>query len=290
MPKEKCFIIAPISTSPARAALHLNDDTHCEHVIDHLFVPAVDKAGFEPIKPKAKGANLIHAEIVQNLQTTALVLCDMSGLNPNVFFELGIRTAMNKPICLTIDEATKDLPFDLETVNHHQYASDLRPWVLPDEVDKLASHIKESAIDKENALWKYFSLRVKAEASESPSPTDKLDLLVAEFDALRKQITDANIARREPRLGWELHAPRPLNMEDIATAGHRLLREADKLGILVTRDDITPDGMISFNVPAETPDDLVAVLLHLARRMGINFEVKKAARKLPGGEQSEPFR
>lgn len=99
MAKEKCFIIAPISTQAERAVLYLNDPDHCEYVIEHLLVPAVEKAGFEPVKPKAKGANLIHAEIVKNLQTAALVLCDMSGLNPNVFFELGIRTAMNKPIC-----------------------------------------------------------------------------------------------------------------------------------------------------------------------------------------------
>jgi hypothetical protein len=151
MAKEKCFIIAPISTMPERVPLYLNDVAHSEHVIDHLLAPAVEKAGFEAIKPKAKGANLIHAEIVQNLQTAALVLCDMSGLNPNVFFELGIRTAMNKPICLTIDEATKDPPFDLDTVNHHPYVSDLRPWVLPGEIEKLAVHIKESATNKENA-------------------------------------------------------------------------------------------------------------------------------------------
>src|SRR5438874_755705 len=115
----------------------------------------------------------------------------MSGLNPNVFFELGIRTAMNKPICLTLDEATKNPPFDLDLVNHHPYVSDLRPWVLPSEVKKLAAHIKDSSMTKENALWKYFSLRVKAEATEQPGPTDKLDLIVAEVDALRKQVAEA---------------------------------------------------------------------------------------------------
>lgn len=187
--KQECFIIAPISTLAERTSLYLNDADHCEHVIEHLLVPAVEKAGFQPVRPKAKGANLIHAEIVRNLQTATLVLCDMSGLNPNVFFELGIRTAMNLPICLAIDEATKDPPFDLDLINHHPYNSDLRPWVLPKEIEKLANHIKDSATAKENALWQYFALRVKADTTEGKSgPDAKLDLLVSEFDALRQQL------------------------------------------------------------------------------------------------------
>lgn len=54
MAKDKCFIIAPISTLAERVPLYLNDGAHCEHVIEHLLVPAVEMAGFEPIKPKAK--------------------------------------------------------------------------------------------------------------------------------------------------------------------------------------------------------------------------------------------
>lgn len=205
MAKEKCFIIAPISTLPERVPLYLNDVIHCEHVIDHLLAPAVEKAGFNPIKPKAKGANLIHAEIVRNLQTAELVLCDMSGLNPNVLFELGIRTAMNKPICLVIDDVTKDAPFDLESVNHHEYVSDLRPWVLPAEVDKLAAHIGESFSEKENALWKHFALRLIADATERPSgPDDKIDLLLSEVEALRKQVATTDLERRRERLQSEM--------------------------------------------------------------------------------------
>lgn len=173
----KCFIIAPISTLTERASL-LDDTDHSEHVIEHLLVPAVEKAGFEPVRPKVKGANLIPAEIGRNLQTAALVLCDMSGLNPNVFFELGIRTAMNKPICLIIDKTTKGPPFDLGQVSHHQYVSDLRPWILPDEIEQLARHITESAVTQGNALWKHFALRSFKTAVEhiniSPLLTERI--------------------------------------------------------------------------------------------------------------------
>ena len=74
-----------------------------------------------------------------------LVLCDMSVLNPNVFFELGIRTALNKPVCLIKDDKTEFIPFDLAGVNAATYASSMKKWVPDKEGAKLTEHIKASA-------------------------------------------------------------------------------------------------------------------------------------------------
>jgi hypothetical protein len=117
MSRKKCFIIAPISTPKDRLKNYENDANHFLHVIEGLLMPAVSLADFEPVAPITKGSDLIHAEIVKNLQEASLVLCDMSGLNPNVFFELGIRTALNKPVCLIKDDKTPFIPFDLAGVN-----------------------------------------------------------------------------------------------------------------------------------------------------------------------------
>lgn len=83
----------PITTPPELLAIYANDRDHFPHVLKHLFAPAIEKAQYEVIPPAAKGSDLIHAEIIKHLETADLVLCDMSTLNPNVFFELGIRTA-----------------------------------------------------------------------------------------------------------------------------------------------------------------------------------------------------
>lgn len=191
MAKEECFIIAPISTPPDRVSVYAGDVDHCEHVLDHLLAPAVEKAGFVPVKPKAKGSELIHGEIVRNLQEAPFVLCDMSGLNPNVFFELGVRTAMNKPICLTIDAQTKKAPFDLAVINHHEYVHDLRPWVLPTEIDKLSEHIRQSAAKRDNALWTYFALRISAKPAAADSKdASVMDLILREMEGLRKSFNE----------------------------------------------------------------------------------------------------
>ncbi|MFZ3167017.1 MAG: hypothetical protein WA130_05335 [Candidatus Methanoperedens sp.] len=81
----KCFIIMPISTPESWVQKYLGDKDHFNHVLDHLLIPAIKKAGFEPVLPKTKGSELIHGEIIRNIESADFVLCDMSVLNPNVF-------------------------------------------------------------------------------------------------------------------------------------------------------------------------------------------------------------
>jgi len=95
-----CFIITPITTPEPFVSKYKGDDHHFTHVLDHLFIPALRILSIEPIPPSTKGSEIIHGEIIRNLESADLVLCDMSILNPNVFFELGIRTALNKPVCM----------------------------------------------------------------------------------------------------------------------------------------------------------------------------------------------
>ncbi len=73
------------------------------------------------------GADLIHAEIIRKLEEADLVPCDRWTLNPNVFFELGIRTALDRPVALVRDDQTAILPFDTGILNTHTYRSALTP-------------------------------------------------------------------------------------------------------------------------------------------------------------------
>ena len=50
----KAFIIMPVSTPGESVSLYQNDSEHFNHVLEHIFVPALAKAGFSPIRPSAK--------------------------------------------------------------------------------------------------------------------------------------------------------------------------------------------------------------------------------------------
>jgi uncharacterized small protein (DUF1192 family) len=196
----ECFVIMPLTTPKSAVERYGGDAQHFHHVLEHLFVPAIEAAGFTPKKPIAEGSDMILAEIVRNLQDADMVLCDISTLNANVFLELGIRTALNHPICVVRDEHT-DLPFDVGGINFHAYTPDLRPWVLPGEVDRLAAHLKTTAARSsgENALWRHFGLTQSATDAIDTAPKDApIKLLRDEIHQLR-----AEVLRDRPKLTLE---------------------------------------------------------------------------------------
>src|SRR4051794_9993007 len=105
-----CFVAMPVTVPSSSQELYEAD--HFDQVYRHLFVPALEELEYKPISPIHIGAEVIQAQIVKNLHESDLVLCDISTLNPNVFFEFGIRTALDKPVCLVADSATVHIPFD----------------------------------------------------------------------------------------------------------------------------------------------------------------------------------
>jgi hypothetical protein len=185
----KCFVIMPIST-PKQSIEIYKDQEHFGHVLQYLFKPALEKAGYEVIPPTAAAADIIHASIVKNLEEADLVLCDISTLNPNVFFELGIRTSLDRPVALVRDNFTKSIPFDTSSISAHTYGASLTLWSIESEVQKLADYIAEATAraNGRNSMWQVFGITQRAEPAEIEDPTEaKLDLLMAQVGQLVKQ-------------------------------------------------------------------------------------------------------
>lgn len=197
MSDKKCFIIMPVTTPSEMISNYNGDDNHFIHIMEELFIPAIVEAGFDPIKPITTGSEIIHGHIISNLESSDLVLCDMSIYNSNVFFELGIRTALNKPVCLVKDNITEKMPFDTAIINCYTYSQDLSSWIVKQEIKNLTKHINDSfsKSDNCNSLWKYLGFRSFATPPEKLSgDSDKLDYLILQIDAMRRQL---NVEREE---------------------------------------------------------------------------------------------
>jgi hypothetical protein len=179
-----CFVAMPITTPDAYAE-KLGDPEHFAHILTHLFTPALQAAGLTVIPPSVGGSEIIHAEIIRNLEQADFVLCDMSDLNPNVFFELGIRTSLDRPVILVRDDLTGHIPFDLNAIGTATYDSSLKPWSLDAEIPRLASFIQDviGKSNLDNAMWRYFGLTKRGSPSEAGSnPIEaKLDLVISEL-------------------------------------------------------------------------------------------------------------
>ena len=137
----KCFIIMPITTPSELLPHYSNDSDHFRNVLNHIFIPAVKAADMEPIPPSSEASEIIHADIISKLDSADLVLCDISSLNANVFFELGVRTALNKPVCLVKDDITTKIPFDTLPIHCETYRSALTIMHHNDDLKKITKHL-----------------------------------------------------------------------------------------------------------------------------------------------------
>ena len=194
---KRCFIIMPITTPEGMLGAYGGDVDHFRHVLDRLFKPAIEGAGLKAIPPKGKGDEVIQGRIIEELERADLVLCDMSTLNANVFFELGIRTALDKPACLVKDDVTEKPPFDIAPQYYATYVSN-PVWNLDEEVKKLTEHISDSLARGEdsNSLWKYFGLTARGAPTKPGSLEEKIDFLASRFEHMEAAI-EKEVARSE---------------------------------------------------------------------------------------------
>ncbi len=68
-------------------------------------------------------------------------MCDVSGKNPNVMFELGLRLAFNKPTIIVKDDKTS-YSFDTAPIEHLDYPRDLRFTTIVEFKKRLVEKIK----------------------------------------------------------------------------------------------------------------------------------------------------
>ncbi|MEX3314627.1 hypothetical protein [Sulfitobacter sp. PS-8MA] len=62
----------------------------------------------------------IMTDIIELICTSAVVVCDLSGKNPNVFYEAGIAHTLGKEVVL-ITQSPEDVPFDLRSIRYLDY-------------------------------------------------------------------------------------------------------------------------------------------------------------------------
>lgn len=135
--KKICGIVMPISACDGCSESHWVD-------VLQIINESVSGAGFEAnLVSNADDAGVIHQRIIQNLYDNPIVVCDVSGKNPNVMFELGIRLAFDKPTVIIKDEKTS-YSFDTSGIEHLSYPRDLRFSNIVDFKNKLTQKISST--------------------------------------------------------------------------------------------------------------------------------------------------
>ncbi len=63
----------------------------------------------------------ILKDIVEGIYEASVVIADLTGLNANVFYELGLAHAMNKKVII-ITQSITELPFDIKSYRANEYS------------------------------------------------------------------------------------------------------------------------------------------------------------------------
>lgn len=104
-----CLIICEIKEKGSKERKHAN------FVLKNIIEPALRIRGIEykavRIDKLGEGGYITEA-VIEHLRTADLVIADLTNLNPNVMYELGIRQAWNLPL-VPIALKKQKLPFDL---------------------------------------------------------------------------------------------------------------------------------------------------------------------------------
>jgi hypothetical protein len=116
-----CFVLMPFGRKMDAAGRVTNFDS----VYEKIIAPAVSQAGLEPIRAdEEKIGGTIHKPMFERLMLCHYAVADITGANPNVFYELGIRHAMRPRSTVIVFAEGTVLPFDIALVRGISYKTD----------------------------------------------------------------------------------------------------------------------------------------------------------------------
>ncbi len=264
-----CFIIMPISRPSAMADLYPDGPDHFTNILKSLFIPSVEAAGFKPDPPTASGSEIIQARIIKKLIDADMVLCDMSCLNANVFFEFGIRTALNKPVCVVKDSQSPDVAFDTSIIHYHEYQSPLYAHQTAGEIKSLTSHIQDTWTrnDKTNAMWQALGFQLTAQVAQpSGEPNDHILQMLA---GIANRL-DGMDQRRKLKDADDLVHSAVLTLDEATQSVHDYLYSHN----CAPYDwEHLNDNTLSLNFSKPPPKSTLGGLFSLAKSMGLAIRI-----------------
>jgi hypothetical protein len=152
-----------------------------------IFSPAIEAAGLEPRRADSlfRSSNIVN-DIWHLVNTSRAILADLTGKNPNVFYELGLAHAARKP-ALLITQTIDDVPFDLRALRVVTYDIQHPSWgdLLKNNI---AEGLRETLASPEQAVLPTF-LTEQPARGPSVSPDEKIVLeLQQQINSLRAQV------------------------------------------------------------------------------------------------------
>jgi len=113
-----CFVIMPFGEKTDVQGSRVNFD----RIYDEFIVPVLESAGLTCERSdRIDEAGNIHRRMFQLIWEADVALVDLSLLNPNVFYELGIRHALRRSVTILIRRKGTRVPFNVSNLDVIEY-------------------------------------------------------------------------------------------------------------------------------------------------------------------------
>jgi hypothetical protein len=130
-----CFVIGPIGEVGSSTR------KHADMLLNAIIKPTVAPLGYRVKRADEDPTpGMISDAVLIDLRDAELVIADLSELNPNAFYELGIRHARLKP---TIHMAVEGMRLPFDNAGYRAVRFDLSDWDSQKRAcAELAAHVK----------------------------------------------------------------------------------------------------------------------------------------------------
>ena len=160
-------------------------------VYDHGIRPAAERAGFECFRADdAIGPRNIISDIVEELFSADAIIADITGENPNVFYELGVAHAISNKTIMICQQTTEKLPFDLASYRTIFYESTIDGIKdkLCEEVELTLKNIERWVSKRTNPVQDFRPFYYSVPLLEQAKLEDKIRQLEAELARIQSEI------------------------------------------------------------------------------------------------------
>jgi hypothetical protein len=143
---KKCFVIMPFGKKPVDG-IEFNFD----HVYHELIEKSVEELGMDCERcDEILDTGSIHKKMFRGIFDADVSVVDITSLNPNVFYELGVRHALHKHVTLVIGKSSslQKIPFNINGISILGYEID-----NPEQIEANRKKIRDlilNGLDKQS--------------------------------------------------------------------------------------------------------------------------------------------
>ena len=170
---KSCFVVMPFGTKqmPYGSKETINFDA----VYRKIIKPTATQIGLQCTRSdEVSEAGLIQKDMIDRIIKSDVVIVDITTVNPNVFYELGIRHTAKRSGTILMKMLQKPIPFNINGMRVIEY--DLTPKAIPYSRSILETNIKNSMIDR-NVDSLVHTLLPDLNVTQRPSPIETTEVV-----------------------------------------------------------------------------------------------------------------